>query len=119
MDLSAWPERVLHRVASWPTHTKLLLALACTMVAVELVLRRLAPRSVAYRRWTAGIEAIGHVWTTVLLSIIYLLSVGPVSLVTRFVHRDPLDRSLQSEPSFWRRHEPNPLGAHAAARHQF
>lgn len=119
MDLSSWAERVSHRVAAWPTHTKVLLALACTMMVVELVLRRFAPRSAAYKRWTTGIEAIGHVWTTVLLSIIYALSVGPVSLVTRFIHRDPLDRALRPEPSFWRSHEPNPLGPRAAARHQF
>jgi hypothetical protein len=119
LDLSSWAQSALHRVAAWPTHTKVLLALACTLVAVELVLRRVAPRSAAYKRWTAGIEAIGHVWTTVILSIIYILSVGPVSLVTRFILRDPLDRALVPEPSFWRSHEPNPLGARAAARHQF
>lgn len=119
MELSSWAERIVHRIAAWPTHTKVLLALAFTVLALELVLRRFAPRSAAYARWTRGIEAIGHVWTSVLLSIIYVVSVGPVSLVTRFVHRDPLDRSLLPEPSFWRGHEPNPLGPRAASRHQF
>jgi hypothetical protein len=37
----------------------------------------------------------------------------------RLFGKDPLDRSLRPEPSFWRPHEPNPLGPSAAARHQF
>jgi hypothetical protein len=110
---------VLHRISGWPTHTKVLLGLAFTMVGIELLLRRFAKGTAAYRRWTTGIEAVGHVWTTVLLSIIYLLSVGPVSLVTRLMGSDFLDRSLQPAPSFWRAHEPNPLGPQRAARHQF
>lgn len=119
MDLWTWGATVLQRLASWPTHTKVLLGLACTVVGVELLLKKFAAGSVAYKRWTAGIEAVGNVWTTVLLSIIYLLSVGPVSLVTRLMGNDFLDRSLRPAPSFWRAHEPNPLGPRRAARHQF
>jgi hypothetical protein len=119
LDLSAWGNALLQRIAAWPLHTKLLLGLACTLVAVELLLRRLGPRSAVYKRWTAGIEAIGHVWTTVLLSIIYFVSVGPVSLVTRLLGSDFLDRSLAPARTFWRSHEPNPLGPQRAARHQF
>ena len=37
----------------------------------------------------------------------------------RLLGKDPLDRRLKPEPTFWRRHEPNPLGPEAAARHQF
>ena len=37
----------------------------------------------------------------------------------RLFGKDPLDRSLAPEPSFWRAHEPNPLGPERAARHQF
>ena len=48
-----------------------------------------------------------------------LLSVGPIGLVMRLAGKDPLDRGLAPEPSFWRKHEPNPLGVEAAARHQF
>jgi hypothetical protein len=33
--------------------------------------------------------------------------------------KDLLDRKLDPEPSFWRAHEPNPLGPLVAARHQF
>jgi hypothetical protein len=32
---------------------------------------------------------------------------------------DLLDREIGAEPSFWRRHEANPLGPQTAVRHQF
>ena len=79
-----------------------------------------SPRSPrAYGGWTAVFEAIGAVWTAVLLAVVYVLSVGPIGLVMRLFGQDPLDRRLAPEPSFWRAHEPNPLGPERAARHQF
>jgi hypothetical protein len=98
---------------------KKLLLFAALVVLVELALRYLAPKSAAYRRWKAFFEGIGSVWTAVLLGIIYVLSVGPIGLVLRALGKDPLDRRLAPEPSFWRAHEPNPLGPESAARHQF
>jgi len=96
-----------------------LLSLATLVVLVELAFRRFAPRSPAYGRWTAFFRGLGVFWTAIILSLVYLLSVGPVSLLMRLFGKDPLDRSLRPEPSFWRPHEPNPLGAEAAVRHQF
>jgi hypothetical protein len=112
------PQDVLVWFSGLPLRWKLLL-LASAVVLVELAFRRFAPRSRAYARWTAFFQAIGSVWTAVLLSLIYGLSVGPVGLVMRLAGHDPLDRSLAAEPSFWRRHDPNPLGPERAARHQF
>lgn len=96
-----------------------MLAFACLVVGIELLFRYLAPKSRAYRAWTHGFEAIGAVWTAVLLALVYFLSVFPISVGMRLVGKDPLDRTLAPEPSFWRPHEPNPLGPKAAARHQF
>jgi hypothetical protein len=96
-----------------------ILAFATTVVLIELGFRRLAPRSRAYARWTRFFQGLGTVWTAVILAIVYLFSVGPVGLVMRLARRDLLDRRLHSEPSFWRAHEPNPLGPERAARHQF
>jgi hypothetical protein len=96
-----------------------LVALATVMVLVELGFRRFAPRSRAYARWTSFFQGLGKLWTAVLLAIVYVVSVGPVGLVMRLVGHDPLDRRLAPEPSFWRPHEPNPLGPERAARHQF
>jgi hypothetical protein len=110
--------------ALWSTFSALnwrwkLLAFATLVVLVELALRRFAPKSAFYRGWQATFEAIGAVWTAVLLSLVYIVSVGPVGLGMRLAGKDPLDRRLTPAPTFWRRHEPNPLGLEAAARHQF
>jgi hypothetical protein len=96
-----------------------LLALATSVVLVELAFRRFAPKSRAYARWTGFFQGIGTVWTAVILSLVYVLSVGPIGLGMRLMGKDPLDRGLAPEPSFWRPHEPNPLGPERAARHQF
>jgi hypothetical protein len=112
----------LHDAWTWlaglPFRGKVL-AFAVLVVLIELGFRRWAPKARAYKLWTRAFESIGKVWTAVLLAIIYLFSVGPISVFMRLFARDPLDRSLAQEPSFWRSHEPNPLGPHAAARHQF
>jgi hypothetical protein len=96
-----------------------LLALATLVVLVELALRRFARGSRFYAGWTRCFEAIGEVWTAVLLAVVYFVSVSVVSVLVRLVSGDPLDRGLAKEPSYWRSHEPNPLGPAAAARHQF
>ena len=105
--------------AARPAHTRVLLCVATLMLVGELLFRWIAPRSRAYAAWTRFFQGIGKVWTAVLLALIYVLSVGPVSLGFRLLRKDPLDRRLLPEPSFWRRHDPNPLGPEAAARHQF
>ncbi len=96
-----------------------LLVFAATIVLIELALRHLAPRSRIYRGWTAFFQGLGVVWTAVILALVYVLSVGPIGLALRARGKDLLDRRLDPEPSFWRAHEPNPLGPERAARHQF
>jgi hypothetical protein len=114
---------VLGRVGHWlgalPTYKQALLVLATTMFVVELVLRRFARKSLVYKRWTAFFEAVGSFWSAVILSIVYFVSVAAISALMKVFGKDPLDRRLDPEPSFWRAHEPNPLGPLAAARHQF
>jgi hypothetical protein len=111
------------RVGQWlaglPLHTRVLLALATTVFVVELVLRRVAPRSRFYAGWTKAFQTIGKFWTAVILSVVYFLSVALVSVFMKLRGKDLLDRGLQDEPTFWRPHEPNPLGPQAAVRHQF
>jgi hypothetical protein len=105
-------------VVTWIARHKAL-SFACAILLTEIALRRLLPKSRIYAKWTAFFVAIGSVWTAVILSLVYLLSVGPIGLGWRLLGKDPLDRSLRREPTFWRRHEPNPLGPAAAVRHQF
>ena len=103
---------------SWIARHRVL-SVACLILLTELAFRGLAPKSIAYARWTSFFKAVGSVWTAVILSVVYLLSVGPIGLGMRLLGKDPLDRSLEHEPTFWRPHEANPLGPEAAARHQF
>jgi hypothetical protein len=95
------------------------LTFATAVVLIELGFRHLAPRSRAYAGWTRFFHGLGTVWTAVILAVVYLVSVGPIGLVMRLAGRDPLDRRLAPESTYWRRHEPNPLGPEKAARHQF
>jgi hypothetical protein len=117
------PTQILARLTHWyatrPPHTRILLALATCILLLELAFRRFAPKSKAYKHWTGLFEAIGAVWTVILLSIVYFLSVSFVALFMKLLGKDPLDRKLGQEASAWRVHEPNPLGAKAAVRHQF
>jgi hypothetical protein len=98
---------------------KAVLSLALLAMFVAIAFRVFAPKSKAYKRWTHGLEAVGDFWTMILLSVVYFVTVALANLGFRLSGRDPLDRSLRAEASFWRLHEPNPLGPEKAARHQF
>ena len=108
-----------HKIAGWPTHRKVLFGAAVLVFLTELAFRRFAPGSRAYAQWKRVFEAVGRFWTGVILSIVYFVSVAGVSAVMRLLGKDPLDRKLDAEPTWWHRHDPNPLGPEAAARHQF
>jgi hypothetical protein len=111
--LEAWFQRL-------PLHNRILLTLAVTVFVVELILRTWARHTVVYKRWTAFFQAIGTVWTAVILSFVYFVSVGVVSLFQRTFGQDLLDRRVDDgSPTAWHAHEPNPLGERKAARHQF
>jgi hypothetical protein len=113
----------LSAIGDWylnrPLVTRALLGFATTVFLIELALRATAPKSRLYARWKQAFEAIGHVWAVVMLSVVYLIAVGPVSAVMRLRGKDLLDRVLGAGSTAWRAHEPNPLGPQAAARHQF
>jgi hypothetical protein len=89
------------------------------VMVVDLLLRRFARGTRLQAGWTRGIEALGHFWTAVILSVVYFVSVAAVGLVLKLLGKDLLDRRLDREASYWRPHDPNPLGPQAAARHQF
>jgi hypothetical protein len=114
---------ILSQAVQWlaelSLHWKIVLGVLSVILVAEFGLGRLAPRSKAYAGWKAGVEVLDQFWTGIILSIIYVLSVGPVGLGMRALGKDPLDRGLAAEPTFWRPHEPNPLGIEAASRHQF
>jgi hypothetical protein len=113
----------LSAIGDWylnrPLATRVLLGFAVTVFLIEVALRTVAPRSRLYARWKRAFEAIGHVWAVVILSIIYVIAVGPISIIMRLRGNDMLDRALGAGKTVWRPHEPNPLGPDVAARHQF
>jgi Saxitoxin biosynthesis operon protein SxtJ len=111
--------RFLLHLARMSALKKSVLAFAFTVFLVELAFRRFGRGTRAYATWTRFFEGIGKVWTAVILSVVYVLSVGPIGLVMRLLGRDLLDRGMASEPSFWRAHEPNPMGPAVSVRHQF
>ena len=119
MSVSDVPSRVAHWFAALPPYKQGLLLLATTMFVVELILRRFARGTVLYKRWTAFFEGLGAFWSAVILSIVYFVSVASIWFFMKLAGKDLLDRKLTPEPSFWRAHEPNPLGPLVAARHQF
>lgn len=119
MDFFELPGHVLAWFNARAVHTRIILLLVVTVLSVELICRRWAPQSTFYRRWTASVEAVGKVWTAVILSLIYALSVGPISLALRLLRKDPLERADIHAASFWRPHDPGPLDPLSAARHQF
>ncbi len=119
MTLNDLMGRIAHWAVALPTYKKVLIGFAVTVFLIELAFRRFAPKSNAYEKWTHVFEAIGSVWTAVILSLVYLISVGPISLLMKLAGKDPLDRALAGTSSAWKTHEPNPLGPVAAARHQF
>ena len=111
--------RVGHWFAALPTYKQVLLAVATTMFVVELILRRFARGTPLYRKWTAFFDGIGAFWSAIILSLVYFVSVAGIWVFVKLLGKDLLDRRLDKELSFWRVHEPNPLGPMAASRHQF
>jgi hypothetical protein len=111
------------RVGLWwagrSVHTRVVLTVATCVFVTELVLRRVAPRSRIYAGWTRVFQTIGKFWTAIILSMVYFVSVAVVSIFMKLRGKDLLDRTLRPEATFWRRHEPNPLGPKPATRHQF
>ena len=94
------------------------LSFAIGVVLVELVLRRFAPKSRAYARWSRFFVGLGSVWTAVILSIVYVLSVGPSASRCGSWARTARPHAGARALALARA-RPNPLGRERAARHQF
>jgi hypothetical protein len=126
-------QRILLLTVSWDWVTahpvkRSIQLLFLLVVLTEIVLRVFLPQSKAAKAWTAFftrvsnswiLQFLAKFWTGVILSIVYFLTLPFITLGQKLFGSDPLDRTLAAEPSFWRKHEPNPLGPKASARHQF
>lgn len=54
-----------------------------------------------YGWWMAFARLLGTVNTILLLTLIYLLIIGPAWVVQRILRKDPLGRKIPKEGSFW------------------
>jgi len=117
--LSHYAMAVVARLAALSPLRKGVLTLAVTMFLVEITLKKLAPGSVAYRRWTAFVTAIGRMWTRVILALVYFVPIFVLHVGIRLWKMHLLDKALRTGQSAWHRHDPSPLGAVASAHHQF
>ncbi|HCA82046.1 MAG TPA: hypothetical protein DEP53_20135 [Bacteroidetes bacterium] len=54
-----------------------------------------------YLRWMAFARVLGRINTVVLLTIVYVVIIGPVAIVFRILGKDLLDRSSEERPSYW------------------
>ncbi len=63
-----------------------------------------------YRQWMRFAHVLAVINTAVLLTLIYIVVIGPGFVVTRLLGIDSLDRSMKPKASYWRPRE--------RARHQ-
>jgi hypothetical protein len=114
-------------VTAHPVKRSLQFLFLCVLLT-EIVLRVFFAGSEAAKAWTGFftrvsnswiLQFLAKFWTGVILSVVYFLTLPFITLFQRLSGSDPLDRGLKPEPSFWRKHEANPLGPKASARHQF
>jgi hypothetical protein len=90
--------------------------LAQRVLTVMKLLRKIGQR--VYKWWMAFARALAIANTVLLLTVVYVILIGPVSLVARIVGKDLLMHRIRPSRSFWRPKEPV---AHTLdqARHQF
>lgn len=71
-----------------------------------------------YKWWMAFARALGAVNAAILLTIVYFVIIGPMSLIIRLLRKDLLSHRMNGFTSFWKKKEPvsNTIDQ---ARHQF
>ncbi len=71
-----------------------------------------------YKWWMAFARLLGTVNAAVLLTVVYLIVIGPMSLVARLLRKDPMTHRPDTSGSFWKGKDKI---AHTVdqARHQF
>ena len=110
----AIPLALLAGLGVWRGHT----VLPGVLGGLAVVLGTLAlgaPQSLGpvHTVWMAGAQALGWFNTRVLLGVVYFVVMTPTGIVMRLLGRDPLDRRLKDQPSYWvaRKQHPDPKGA--------
>lgn len=64
--------------------------------------------SFLFKWWMAFARLLGRINTAVLLTIVYVLLVGPLWIVMKLKGEDVLDRGLKEGTSYWNEKAPSP-----------
>ncbi len=73
---------------------------------------------IIYKCWMAFAHFLAAVNATLLLTIVYLIVVGPMSLISRLMRKDLMAHRIAPSGSFWKAKETTPHTLDQA-RHQF
>ncbi len=62
--------------------------------------------STVVRRWKQFASFLGRWNSRLVLTLLYLILVGPIAIVLKVLGKDPLDRKRKSVSSYWKDKEP-------------
>ena len=62
--------------------------------------------TLVYRWWMKFARVLVFINTRILLTLVYFLLIGPISLIIRLMGKDYLDRTIKPSESFWKAKEP-------------
>ncbi len=63
-------------------------------------------RRILYKAWMAFAHALAVINTTLILTIVYVILMGPMWLVMKVRRRDLLDRTIENAQSYWKPKDP-------------
>jgi hypothetical protein len=72
--------------------------------------------SLLYDWWMRFARALAFVNTRVLLTIFYVLVIGPIALVLSVIGKDFLERKIDASLSYWKKREPSEHTLESASR---
>jgi hypothetical protein len=58
--------------------------------------------SVLYKWWMLFARALAFINTRVLLTLFFVIVIGPIALALRAIGKDFLERRIDSSPSYWK-----------------
>jgi len=62
--------------------------------------------SALYKWWMAFARALAFINTTLILTLVYLVLIGPSWLIMKLLRKDLLDRRMPDVPSYWKKKAP-------------
>ncbi len=61
-----------------------------------------------FAAWMRFAHLLAIVNTTIILTLVYFLLIGPIALIMRIIRNDPLERRMKGVETFWRPKESVP-----------